>query len=159
MLLASALGAAGFLWWVTALIACVFPNKRAAAWRMLLVALFTWVVAEVAMKPLFNRARPFEVDAGITVIDAMPQSRSFPSGHAAIAVAGAIAGSQLIPYSAWLWWPLGFVIAVSRVYSGVHWPSDVLAGMLLGILTAWFVLGGLRPRTHVSHSPSRSSAR
>lgn len=142
MLLSSALGAAGFIWWVTALITMVFPNKRAAAWRMILVVFFTWVVADVTMKPLFGRARPFEADPGITVIDARPQSRSFPSGHAAMAMAGAIAGSRLIPYSAWFWWPLGVIVAVSRVYIGVHWPSDVAAGMLVGLACVGFVLGG-----------------
>ena len=45
MLLASALGAAGFIWWVTALITMVFPNKRAAAWRMLLAGFLTWASA------------------------------------------------------------------------------------------------------------------
>ncbi len=46
MLLASALGAAGFIWWITALIAMVFPNKRAAAWRLLIAVGFTWTVNE-----------------------------------------------------------------------------------------------------------------
>lgn len=142
MLLSSALGAAGFIWWVTALISMVFPSKRAAAWRVLLVVVFTYAITDFMMKPWFDRARPFEVDASLTVIDAMPQTRSFPSGQAATAMAGAIAGSRLIPCSAWFWWPLGIIISISRVYIGVHWPSDVLAGMLIGIASAWFVLGG-----------------
>lgn len=142
MLLSSALGAAGFIWWITALIASVFPEKRADAWRMLLVVCVTWLVADFTVKPLVDRDRPFQVDRTITVIDAMPQSRSFPSGHAAMAVAGAIAGARLIPMSAWVWWPLGALVAISRVYIGVHWPSDVIAGAIIGLLTAWFVLGG-----------------
>jgi undecaprenyl-diphosphatase len=144
MLLASALGAAGFIWWITALITMVFPGMRMAAWRMLLVVFFTWLIADVSMKPLFNRDRPFEADLTISVIDAKPLSRSFPSGHAAIAVAGAMAGARLIPYSAWVWWPLGVIVATSRIYVGVHWPSDVLAGMVIGATCGWFVLGGVR---------------
>jgi undecaprenyl-diphosphatase len=142
MLLASALGAGGFVWWVTALIAMVFPARRSAAYRMLLAGLFAWAISEFAIKPAFDRARPFAVDASITVIDAKPQTASFPSGHAAMAVAYAMAGSRLLPGSGWIWWPLAALVAVSRLYIGVHWPSDVLGGALLGFLSGWFVLGG-----------------
>ena len=144
MLLASALGAAGFIWWVTALITMVFPNKRAAAWRLILVVAFTYGLNDFVLKPLFDRERPFVADSTITVIDAKPATSSFPSGHAAMAVAGALAGSRALAGSAWVWWPLAAIIAVSRVYIGVHWPSDVIAGAAIGVGTAWFVLGGLR---------------
>ena len=94
MLLASALGAGGFIWWVTAAITMVFPNKRAAAWRMLLAGFFTWGISEYALKPVFDSARPFEVDPTITVIDARPVTGAFPSGHAAVAAAYAMAASR-----------------------------------------------------------------
>ena len=96
MLLASALGAAGFIWWITALITMVFPNKRAAAWRLILTVAITWAVNEYALKPAFDRPRPYAVDTSIVVIDAKPATPSFPSGHAAMAVAGAIAGSRML---------------------------------------------------------------
>ena len=146
MLFASAIGAAGFVWWVTALITMVFPARRAAAWRMILAILFTYAVTEFALKPLVGRDRPFTLEPSIAVIDARPQTPSFPSGHAAMAIAGAIAGSRMLPGSAWVWWPLAVVVAVSRVYIGVHWPTDVIAGAIAGLAAAWFVLGG-RPTT------------
>ena len=144
MLLASALGAAGFIWWSTALITMVFPNRRAAAWRLILVVAFSYALNDFVLKPLFDRDRPFVADSTITVIDAKPITRSFPSGHAAMAVAGAIAGSQMLAGSAWFWWPLAAVTAVSRIYIGVHWPSDIVAGAFIGVAAAWFVLGGSR---------------
>jgi undecaprenyl-diphosphatase len=153
MLFASAIGAAGFVWWVTALIAMVFPARRAAAWRMILAILFTYVVNEFALKPLFDRDRPFALEPSITVIDARPQTPSFPSGHAAMAITGAIAGSRMLPGSAWVWWPLALVVAVSRVYIGVHWPTDVIAGALTGMAATWFVLGG-RPTVQPRFSPA-----
>ena len=142
MLLASALGSAGFIWWITALITMVFPGKRAAAFRLLLAVLFTWMVNEYALKPLVDRPRPFAVDQTLTVIDARPTTSAFPSGHAAMAVAGAVAGSRMLPGSAWVWWPLALIVAVSRVYIGVHWPSDVITGAAIGLALSWFVLGG-----------------
>lgn len=142
LLLASALGAGGFVWWATALIAMVFPARRAAAWRLLLAILFTWITTEFALKPLVDRPRPFMTDSTFSVIDAKPQTAAFPSGHAAMAVAGAMAGVRMLPGSGWVWWPIAVAVAVSRVYIGVHWPSDVVVGGLLGVATAWFVLGG-----------------
>lgn len=147
MLLSSAIGAAGYIWWVTAVITAVFPAKRAAAWRMILAVLLTYAISDFILKPIFDRPRPYQVDASITIIDAKPDTSSFPSGHAAMAAAGAITGARLIPYSAWFWWPLAVIVAISRIYIGVHWPSDVIAGALMGGAAAWFVIGGRRPRS------------
>jgi len=142
MLFSSAIGSAGFIWWITALITGIFTDKRAAAFRMILAVAFTYAVSDLVLKPAFDRPRPYDRDTTVTALDSKPDTSAFPSGHAAMAVAGAIAGSRMIPYSAWFWWPLAAVMAVSRVYLGVHWPSDVVAGLLLGLATAWFVLGG-----------------
>ncbi len=142
MILVSALAAGGFIWWVFALITAVFPARRAAAWRLLLAVGFAFLVNDYVLKPVFDRPRPFTVIAELPVIDAKPVTASFPSGHAAMAVAGALAGARMIPAAAWILWPLGMLVAVSRIYIGVHWPSDVLAGAIVGLACAWFVLGG-----------------
>jgi undecaprenyl-diphosphatase len=64
-----------------------------------------------------------------------------------MAAAGALAGSRMLPAAGVVLWPLGLMVALSRIYLGVHWPSDVLVGALLGFALAWFVLGGRRPRS------------
>jgi undecaprenyl-diphosphatase len=145
MVLASALGSGGFVWWAMALITGIFPARRPAAWRLLLAIGFTFLINDFVLKPIADRPRPFEVIPEITVIDAKPVTPSFPSGHAAMAMAGAIAGSRMLPPAAWVLWPLGVIVAVSRVYVGVHWPTDVIAGAIVGVAGAWFVLGGRAP--------------
>ena len=144
MLLASALGRAGFIWLAIAAIAAVFPARRMAAWRMVLVLAASYLVVDVLIKPVVDRPRPYEVVAEARLIDQRPTTASFPSGHAARAFAGALAASRVFPAGQIVWWPLAAAVAISRVYVGAHWPSDVLAGALLGLAVAWFTLGGAR---------------
>ena len=146
MVLASALGAGGFIWIIFGSIAGIFPANTAAMWRLWLAVAVTFVVVDDVVKPLFERPRPFQV-MEIALIDARPNTESFPSGHAAMAAAGALAGVRMLPRAAWILWPLATVVALSRVYLGVHWPTDVIAGIALGYAIAWFVLGGRR-RSH-----------
>ena len=143
MILASALGAGGFIWVIFGSIAGIFPAHTAAMWRLWLAVALSFLVVDDVVKPLFDRSRPFDV-MPIQLIDARPDSPSFPSAHAAMAMAGALAGSRMIPIAAYVLWPAAFLIAFSRAYLGVHWPSDILVGGLLGFALAWFVLGGGR---------------
>ena len=147
MVLASALGAGGFIWIIFGSIAGIFPSSRPAMWRLWLAVAVAFVVVDDVVKPLFERPRPFAV-MEIPLLDARPDSESFPSAHAAMAAAGALSGSRIIGGATVVLWPLALVIAFSRVYLGVHWPTDILVGAALGIAIAWFVLGG-RP-IHVS---------
>jgi undecaprenyl-diphosphatase len=142
MVLASALGAGGFIWIIFGSIAGIFPANTAAMWRLWLAVAVAFVVVDDIVKPLFERPRPFEVLADVRLIDARPDSPSFPSAHAAMATAAALAAGRMFPGLRWVLWPLAVVIAVSRVYLAVHWPTDVLAGGTLGFAIAWFVLGG-----------------
>ena len=141
MLLASALGAGGFIWIVVGAIAGVFPAHTKAAWRLMLALFLSWVIVDNVAKPLFARARPFDV-MEVPMIAPRPDTSAMPSGHAALAVVGALAGTRMLPATGWALWPLAGLVAVSRVYLFVHWPTDVLAGLAIGFLVGWFVLGG-----------------
>jgi undecaprenyl-diphosphatase len=141
----SDLGRGAFIWLVIAAIAAIFPAKRMGAWRLVLAVGLTVLAVDGAIKPAIDRARPFDLLADIQVIHARPATGSFPSGHAAYAFAGALAAGRIFPTARIALWLLASAIALSRVYVGVHWPSDVLAGALIGVACGWFVLGGRRP--------------
>jgi undecaprenyl-diphosphatase len=142
MLLASAVGRAGFVWWATALIAMVFPRRRMAAWRLILAVAMAYLVVDGFVKPVVGRDRPFDVVADARLIDQRPVTSSFPSGHTAAAFAGALAAGRLFPRARLAWWALALGIALSRVYVGAHWPTDVLSGAAIGLAVGWWVLGG-----------------
>lgn len=144
MLAATWLGVGAGVWFVFALVAMTQPRHRAAAFRAVLALLLTQGLADHIVKPLVGRPRPFEggVPNARMIQSPRPTTGSFPSGHAASAVAGAIAMSRIWPQASWAFAALGALIAYSRIYVGVHYPSDVLAGALLGLACAWLALGG-----------------
>ena len=148
MLFMTEVGRRGFVWLVIAAIASLWPQHRAAAWRLALVLGLAFLLTDAIFKPLAGRVRPYEVIADARVIDSKPATASFPSGHAASAAAGAIAAGRMFPASAPLFYAMAAVIAVSRVYVGVHYPADVVAGLLVGAACALFALGGRHRATY-----------
>src|SRR5687768_11981038 len=145
MVVASALGAGGFVWIILGSIAGIFPQHTAAMWRLWLAVAMAFLIVDDLVKPFVERPRPFAV-MEISLIDARPNSPSFPSAHAAMAAAGALAATRMMPIAGFTLWPMAIIVAVSRIYLGVHWPSDVLTGLVLGLGLTWFVLGGSRPK-------------
>jgi membrane-associated phospholipid phosphatase len=150
---ASDVGTRGFIWLVVAGILFVFPLRRAGAWRVVLTIGFTFLLVDAIFKEFLWRARPFEVLPELPVLVTRPVTSSFPSGHAASAFAGAVATARVLPEARVLCFGLACVIAFSRLYAGVHFPTDVLAGAILGVLCAWFVVGGPSAATSQSTLP------
>ena len=83
------------------------------------------------IKDLVHRPRPFQAHRVIHPLYAV-HSSSFPSGHAATAFAGAVIVSYLAPRAAPFFLTLATAIAFSRIYVGVHYPADVIAGAAIG---------------------------
>jgi undecaprenyl-diphosphatase len=139
MLVASAIGAKGAVWIVLGLISwAMVPAKGMKAWRLLLALGLAGLMTDVIIKPMIGRVRPFVDHVEYREIGVRPDTPSFPSGHAATAAAGALAFARIWPAAAVPAWTLAAVIAISRVALGVHFPSDVLVGFLLGALLARF---------------------
>ena len=135
-------GTAGALWGFLAagafLLTGLEPSHLLIPWAAVAAS---WTVAEGA-KYLFDRARPFIWDTEIAPLIKTPSSSSFPSGHSATAAAGALTLSALYPPFAPALVLAGVLVVLSRVYLGVHFPFDVLAGVAIGTLTAAAVLAG-----------------
>jgi len=149
-------GRFGGLWLLLALVGWAARRMKAAAvWQVILALILALVVVNVAAKPLADRSRPYELDAAVRVVGGRPLSSSFPSGHTASAFAAAVALSRGWPGGAGAWWTLAVLMALSRVYAGVHFPTDVAAGALIGYLCGCLVVG--RTAWYSTNSASRAS--
>jgi undecaprenyl-diphosphatase len=94
------------------------------------------VVIYAALKRVFVRERPFIRHAGISRAGAPLDRYSFPSGHTLHAVSFAWQASRHFPELGWVLAPLALLIAASRVVLGLHYPTDVIAGAVIGAALA-----------------------
>jgi undecaprenyl-diphosphatase len=146
----SAIGRGGLVWLVIATVLVAFRRLPVRALVSLALALLlASVAANYVLKPFIDRQRPFVGAPEIPVIGGRPRDASFPSGHAATACAAAYVLSALAPEARVLCWAVALAIAYSRVYVGVHYPYDVIAGGAVGaacaaLVMAWNVESRLR---------------
>jgi len=109
--------------------------------RLVAFTVFAVILADLlalAVKAIVNRPRP-HLDPLVRV----PTDWSFPSGHAATSFAGATMLSLFFPRLAPVLYGLAVAIAFSRVYVGVHYPLDVIAGAALGTAVGYGVFRAL----------------
>jgi undecaprenyl-diphosphatase len=108
------------------------------------------------VKPLVKRNRPADSGVSMTLRTHRPGSYGFPSNHAANTFAGATVLGLAEPPMLWPAMIVAALVAYSRVYVGVHFPADVAAGALLGLLIGGAVGAGLTRFGGLARS-SRSS--
>ena len=107
------------------------PRGRRAAGRGVAAIALASATANGPMKLLVPRRRP--PSETLAALVRTPSSSSFPSGHSASAFAFATAVGGELPVLAPVLVPLAAIVAYSRVHTGVHYPSDVAAGLVVGV--------------------------
>ena len=134
--------------WLVLLGALAALGGKTGRWAALagLTALVLGFVSSEVLKSLVMQPRPFVSLPDVRLLISPPSSYSFPSANATYAFA-ASSGASLTArrllgrLPIWVWGFLALAVAVSysRVYVGVHYPSDVLSGAIIGILIGWLV--------------------
>lgn len=140
MVFVSVIGEGGAVWILTALIMIFFRKTRTCGILMLCAMMFCYLTGELVAKNLFCRIRPCYQDMSVEMLVSRPDSYSFPSGHSSSSFAAASTAfyfNKKIGIPALL---LAGLIAFSRLYLFVHFPSDVLTGTLWGIFGAALVI-------------------
>lgn len=132
------LGDQGIIWIAACLLLLLWPKTRragiAGAWALILSLLCTNVI----LKHLFTRPRPWLVLEGLFPLVAEADPNSFPSGHTSAALSCAATWWRYLPQ----FWRLAAAVCavlmgLSRLYVGVHFPTDVLCGILVGLFCGW----------------------
>lgn len=137
-------GSLGAVWLIiAALVSLARRDPRPALLTLLAVAVAD--LAATAVKVLTDRPRPYVAHPEQEPLDRAALELSLPSGHAATSFAAAVVLSRFAPrWATPLLFVLAALIAWSRVYVGVHYPTDVLLGALLGAAVGLLVLAAPR---------------
>ncbi len=134
------IGNLGAIWFAIAIVLIAIKKYRKYGFLMLVAILITCVIGSCFLKPLTARPRPFTFYPEVEILVSKPKSFSFPSGHTFIAFASAVVLTYMNYKVGIAAFVLAIAIAFSRLYFFVHFPSDVLAGALLGTIVALIVV-------------------
>lgn len=143
----------GYLWIALLLVLFCIPKTRRAALIGAVTLILTFIITNLCLKPWIARTRPYEVIEGLTRIIEKQSDRSFPSGHTANSMAVGVSlwlisrkcellGDQKLYFPKAAGWAVlvwSVLVGLSRLYVGVHFPTDVLGGAIIAITDSLFV--------------------
>ena len=132
------LGDAGMIWICLTIVLLIIPKTRKTGVIMMAALLVDVLLCNVLIKNLVARTRPFDVNTAVQLLVAKPRDYSFPSGHTAASFASVtalyLAGEKKMWKAALV---LAVLIALSRLYLYVHYPTDIIGGVIFGSLSGY----------------------
>ena len=138
------LGNGGVIWIVAAIILLFFKKYRKGGIAMLIALSVGAIFGNLIVKPLVARPRPFHGIEELQLLIKSPTGFSFPSGHTLSSFSGAFVLNHINRKFGYFAFPLAILIAFSRLYLYVHFPSDVLVGAILGIAISYLTVKVLK---------------
>ena len=136
----TSLGNGGFIWIVISIILLISKKTRKVGVLSLCSLLLCYVTNDLIIKKLVARERPFNQFSELIPLIKKPTDFSFPSGHTASSFASAgILFRYLDKKYGILAIVFAGIIAFSRLYVGVHFPSDVIVGIIMGLLSSCII--------------------
>ena len=133
----TSLGDEGFIWIAIAVFLLFIKKYRKVGLMVGVSLLGSLVFNNMILKNIVARPRPYRLLETLTILIAEPGEYSFPSGHTSSSFAAGVVLYLMLPKKYGI--PamiLAFLIGISRLYVGVHYPTDVLGGMVMGALLA-----------------------
>ena len=132
------LGDAGIVWIILTVILLLIPKTRKAGGYMAVALIADLIICNVILKPIVARIRPYSINQTVQLLVTPLKDYSFPSGHTAASFASVsalyFAGRKRMAAGALI---VSVLIAFSRMYLYVHYPTDVLGGLIIGLLCGW----------------------
>lgn len=130
-------GSYGQLWVILAVLLLFFKKTRKAGFTILISYAMVFVVGQYGLKDLIARPRPCHIDETVALLVSRPSSFSCPSTHSAWAFAAAASVCSWHKKPGIVIGAIALIVAFGRLYLFVHFPTDVLFGIALGILFAF----------------------
>ncbi|MCD7808628.1 MAG: phosphatase PAP2 family protein [Erysipelotrichaceae bacterium] len=137
MIFITHLGSAGIIWIILTTILLLYPKTRKIGIILTIALFIDLLLCNIILKNIVARPRPFNINTAIELIINAPTDYSFPSGHTSASFSVV---SVLYILKHQLWKPsliLAIMIAFSRMYLYVHYPTDIIGGIICGIVCGY----------------------
>ncbi len=131
----SMLGALGIIWIVFTIIALITKKYRRLGTKLSFTMILSLIVCNCILKPVVSRIRPYDLNSTIQLMVAPEIDTSFPSGHTFFAFSTATVCFMYNKRLGVIMYLFAVLMAFSRLYLYVHFPTDVLFGAIFGIIT------------------------